>query len=125
MANEQYLTATHTPVVTYQSANDQQSEDLPDWLNIGYGDLQERQLSYGYHTVTEEDIGQPDGIAYRYYSDSNWWWLIMSYNGIINPFTDLELGMRLKIPNLQQSKLLLQAVVATKKNDLRDTFVTI
>ena len=122
---EQYLQATHTPTVVYQSADDSQAELLPDWLNVAYGDLHERNIQYGFHTVTEEDLGQPDGIAYRYYEDSNWWWLIMSYNGIINPMTDLKLGQRLKIPNLQQSKLFLQSVITDAKNDQRDKFATI
>lgn len=36
-------------------------------------------------------------IAERHYSDSNWWWIILQYNGITDPFS-VKRGDRLKMP---------------------------
>ena len=31
----------------------------------------------------------PDIIAHNYYGDSDWWWLVLLYNDIINPFNEI------------------------------------
>ena len=36
-------------------------------------------------------------IAERHYSDSNWWWIILQYNGITDPFS-VKRGDQLKMP---------------------------
>lgn len=123
--SEQYLQATHIPNVIFQGQGAAQSEVLPDWLNARYVDLHEKVLEYVLHTVTETDLGQPDAIAYAHYGDSNWWWLICSYNGIVNPMTDMFLGQRLRIPTLQQAQMSLQSPPDARREDRRGQTVTI
>jgi hypothetical protein len=108
MANEQYLQGQHIPTVVFQNQGNSQSVLMPDWLNARYVDMQNKVFEYVVHIVTDSDLGQPDAIAYRYYEDSNWWWIICSYNGVINPIRDMFLGQRLRIPVLQQVQLVLQ-----------------
>jgi hypothetical protein len=123
--NEQYLMATHTQFKTYQGEGAAQSEQMPDWLSARYIDLHERVLEFRFHIVTESDIGEPDRIAYQYYGDSRWWWLVCSYNGIVHPLTDLIVGQKLKIPTLQQAQLNLQSPPDTRKEDQRGRVVII
>lgn len=49
------------------------------------------------HTVLEGETLQ--NIAYRYYKDSGRWGDIATFNGIINPFDELETHQVLNIPN--------------------------
>lgn len=123
--NEQYLQATHIPVIAYQAQGAAQSEVLPDWLSARYVDLHEKVLQFFFHTVTETDLGQPDQIAYKYYNDSNWWWMLCSYNGIVNPMTDMYLGQRIRIPALHQAQLSLQSPPDSNREDRRGQTVTI
>jgi hypothetical protein len=107
---EQFLQQAHIPNIIYQGQGAAQSEILPDWLSATYLDLQESVLQYTLHTVSETDISQPDGISYTNYGRSDWWWLICTYNGIVNPITDMYIGQKLRIPALQQTQLLLQVL---------------
>lgn len=115
-ALEQFLQAAHIPVVTYRNQGSAQSESLPDWLNARYVDVASSVLQYTLHTVSETDLYQPDSIAYRAYGRSDWWWLICTYNGIVNPVQDMYLGQRLRIPALQQTQLLLQSSGDRREN---------
>lgn len=118
---EQYLQERHIPVVRYQGQGAAQSEELPDWLNARYADLYLASMETQLHIVSDTDLAQPDAIAYRYYRNSNWWWLLCSYNGIVNPLTDMFLGQRLKIPALQQAQLLLQELGNRRENRIGTT----
>ena len=55
-----------------------------------------------YYKVTSEDIGRPDLISVKAYSDKskmNLWWIVMWINQIHNVWTDLQIGMVLNIPH--------------------------
>lgn len=42
------------------------------------------------HTVFSVSQGDtPDIIAHKFYGSSEWWWLVLLYNDVINPFEDL------------------------------------
>lgn len=125
MALEQFLMATHTPQDVYQGQGSAQSEVLPDWLNCRYIDIHERVVEFVLHTITETDLGEPDGIAYTYYGDSRWWWLICSYNGIVNPMTDMVPGDKLRVPILQHAQMSLQSPPDANREDRRGRTVTI
>lgn len=120
---EQFLQAAHIPTVVFQDQGSAPSELLPDWLNARYVDVQESVLQYQLHTVSETDVAQPDSIAHRFYGKSDWWWLICTYNGIVNPTTDMYLGQKLRIPALQQTQLLLQSLGDRRENRIGETAV--
>lgn len=123
--SSQFLQETHIPKVIYQRQGSAMEETLPDWLSAQYIDLHERAINYQTHVVTESDIGQPDGIAHKYYGDSQWWWLLCSYNGIVNPATDMYAGQRVRVPALHQAQMALQSVPNVRREDLRGRTVRI
>jgi hypothetical protein len=52
------------------------------------------------YRVTDEDLMAPDLISYKVYGTEEYWWLILRFNRIIDPFTELETGDLLYIPNI-------------------------
>jgi len=52
-----------------------------------------------YYRVNSADVMRPWLISYNCYGVVDFWWLLMFINDIENPFTDLEEGMLLKVPN--------------------------
>ena len=57
--------------------------------------------------ITNEMINRPDVISYIAYQRPDLWWAIFDLNNIKNPFTDLVVNQRLRIPELS---LLLAAI---------------
>ena len=55
--------------------------------------------TYTNHEVTQEERGAPDLISLREYSSEDFWWHIMTYNGICR-FRDIVQGLTLKIPDI-------------------------
>jgi len=53
-----------------------------------------------YYRVTQADLMRPDMISYKNYTTVNFWWIIMVYNKVENPLTDMAVGDLLKIPAL-------------------------
>lgn len=51
------------------------------------------------YRVSGTDLLRPDLISYKAYGTVQFWWVIMTVNGITNPFTDLEVGDILEIPS--------------------------
>jgi nucleoid-associated protein YgaU len=41
-----------------------------------------------------------DQIAYRYYNDSTYWWIIPEFNPEVKDFTNIPNGTVLRIPNV-------------------------
>lgn len=52
-----------------------------------------------YHIVEDSEVGRLDLIAYKYYSDSSYWWAIALANDFIDPFA-LNKGVMIRIPSL-------------------------
>lgn len=57
-----------------------------------------KEGTYYRYTVTASDIGRIDLIAWKYYRNVYWWWVIALVNHISNPITDLTIGTVLLIP---------------------------
>ena len=55
--------------------------------------------NYTNHEVTQDERGAPDLISLREYDTEDFWWHIMTYNGICR-FRDIIEGKTLKIPTL-------------------------
>ena len=49
-----------------------------------------------------------DTISYRFYNTTALWWMIANYNGVLDPFTELVVGDKIKIvkPELISSLIL-------------------
>jgi hypothetical protein len=50
-----------------------------------------------YHQVTVVDVLRLDLIAYKYYTNVEYWWIIAAANSILDPF-NLVIGTILRIP---------------------------
>jgi hypothetical protein len=57
------------------------------------------EYTVDYYRIVAQDAMRPDLISYRCYGTVEFWWLILVFNGIENPFTDLVEGNILQIPN--------------------------
>lgn len=55
--------------------------------------------AYTVHEVTQEERGSPDLISFREYGSEDFWWHILTYNGICR-FRDVVEGLSLNIPDL-------------------------
>ena len=53
-----------------------------------------------YYRVAEDDLQRPDLISYKAYQTVKYWWLICYANGVLDPFTDLEVVKLMTIPNI-------------------------
>lgn len=53
---------------------------------------------YVLHTIDIND--NFDSLALKYYQNATLWWVICDYNHIQNPYTQLKIGDKIKIPTL-------------------------
>ncbi len=68
-------------------------------------------------TITQADLANLPGIAYRYYNDENAFHVIMAYNGLTDPLTDLYPGSTLDLFTKQS----LDAFLAAQKTPASST----
>lgn len=54
-------------------------------------------------TVPQFCEGRLDLVSYIHYETTKLWWLIAHVNGILDPLTDLEAGMVIKIPSVSEA----------------------
>ena len=49
-------------------------------------------------------INRPDAIAYKFYGNAKFWWIIAERNEILDPFKDFYKGRTIKIPAMERLK---------------------
>ena len=52
-----------------------------------------------YYRVDSSDLPDPALISFKCYGTPDFWWLIMLFNGVENPLTELAEGILLEIPS--------------------------
>ena len=52
------------------------------------------------YLVTSKDMANSFGIAFTIYGDRDYWWIVCTYNGIIDPITGFIPGRILQLPSL-------------------------
>jgi hypothetical protein len=52
------------------------------------------------YRLSEEDILRPDLVSKKVYNTEEYWWFILFFNSVVDPFTELEVGDLLFIPNI-------------------------
>lgn len=67
-------------------------------------------------TITDADIGNLAGLAYRYYSDVSLWRMILAFNGLQDPIQDMWPGQVLKLPSKSDVIQYLNAQLQTQQN---------
>lgn len=70
-----------------------------DYMSSALKDFSPRHELSTYR-VTEQDLLAPDLISHNVYGTEQYWWIILRFNKIVNPFIELEVGDLLYIPNL-------------------------
>jgi len=58
------------------------------------------------YSIPVDEVGRPDKISQTVYGSDSYDWLILYYNKVLNPFTDLNIGRVLKIPFLEDVRWL-------------------
>lgn len=53
-----------------------------------------------YHEVTSGEEGRLDLIAFQYYGQPQFWWVIAEANDIVLPMRDVFAGLVLRIPSI-------------------------
>jgi hypothetical protein len=70
----------------------------------------------GWHTIRKEEC-HPEYLSYTLYGSLQYWWILMLYNGLLNP-KDLKVGLKIKYPNLAAiEQLYLQASINQKAKE--------
>lgn len=105
----------YAPIIEVEDETGATFLDL-DVLNAAYEGMHEQSMSCTSFTVTDSEVSQPDAIAYRFYGDERLWWVICTFNGIVDPYTELTAGTKLLIPRLDEVVLFL-----TRDDSLRST----
>jgi hypothetical protein len=57
-------------------------------------------IPYKIALINHDVQNRPDLLSYAAYGDVGYWWLIILFNGIIDPFSDLVVDKEIKIPVL-------------------------
>ena len=60
--------------------------------------IMNKDITYLVHKVLKNDT--PDSISLTYYNSPLYYWVILDYNDIQDPFAPLVVGSELKIPTL-------------------------
>ena len=55
---------------------------------------------FEYWRVPQYCVGRMDLVSHIHYGTVDLWWLIAKANNIVDPLSELESGMELKIPNV-------------------------
>lgn len=75
---------------------------------------------YKNHEVTQDERGSPDLISMREYGTEDFWWHILTFNGICR-FRDVVEGMTLRIPAMGALVSLTNDAVSDRANPNRGT----
>lgn len=52
-----------------------------------------------YYRLKGDDIMRLDLVSYKCYGTVQFWWLLGSFNGVKDPFVDMNVGDLFKVPN--------------------------
>lgn len=73
-----------------------------------------------YYQLEREDSGRPDMISFKAYNQMDFWWIILKFNDIIDPFSELVEGVVLKIPQITEINTWYTKVKTHLDKDARD-----
>lgn len=71
--------------------------------------------------VDQSDVANAPGIAFRFYGSADYWWVILLFNGILDPIEELTAGLVLQLPSLAD----INAFLSLKDSEDQDLAVTI
>lgn len=88
---------------------------FPDALRCRAMDALTQIRDYHPHTIQQHEEGAFDLLALDYYGTERLFWVIMAFNGL-PLFTQLRVGMKIRIPEAGQVKQLLTSLTTGGSN---------
>ena len=70
-----------------------------DFLHNSISNLVGRRRS-GHYRLSVLDRKRPDITSYRNYGTPNYWWIVLAFNGVQDPFFETRVGRMFAIPNV-------------------------
>ena len=96
---------------------------IRDYSNAAYVDLLDTLIFDYVYLLEECFIGYPELLSFKLYNNMDYWDFLLMYNGIMDWYDGMSVGMALNIPTLQSMENMKTAMTQTKSNV--NTFVTI
>lgn len=115
MANNTSERGDYCPLVAIVNERGQTEVSL-DTLSATYELLTDQQIAYDTFQITDSEAQQLDAVAYRYYGDSQLWWLIAAFNFIIDPYTEVVPGLKVRVPRLDEVMIYLTRDDSANRN---------
>ena len=81
---------------------DRELKVVMDYMSAPYLNLNEYITKYSTHVISQAFEGRPDLISHKLYGSVDLWWVVCQFNGVVNPFTDLYVGLLIKVPDYSQ-----------------------
>lgn len=91
-----------------------------NYLSSLYKNIRFQIQAVQVYTLTQSDTANAPGLAFRFYGDVGYWWVICLFNGIIDPIEELVPGRTLQLPSIADVNAFL-----TAQDDALATSVTI
>lgn len=52
-----------------------------------------------YYTLQQQDTGRPEFLAYKFYGNTSYYWIICKLNNIDDVYNDMESGKSIQLPS--------------------------
>lgn len=89
-----------------------------DYLSAKYANLRYIVPARDSYTITSADECNSPGLAFDFYGSRDYWWVILLFNGILDPVGGLYVGLTLQLPSLADVNAFLAAQDASTESDL-------
>jgi hypothetical protein len=92
-----------------------------DYLSARYLNIKFIVPARNSFTVTQAYEANAPGIAFDFYGSADYWWVILLFNGIVEPLEELVAGRVLQLPGLAD----INAFLSLKESQNQDLTVTL
>ena len=92
------------------------SEDVYDYLDSYFIEQVNKLPVFG-KTIVQIEENRPDLVSYRIYGTTQFWYILMIYNGMVSPF-DLTEGQELNYPRIEDIEKLYFSLNALQRKNV-------
>lgn len=106
------------PVVTIKTRSS--IYQLADWLNSSYINRIPNLELQAQYVLQAQDVPFPELISFKNYGTTDFWWVLLMYNGVIDPIAEMQAGIVWGIPSYAsiQNMLSSSSVGAASTNQI-------
>lgn len=94
---------------SYLSTSQRGQTQSLDYLSAKYKNIRQILPAKQAYTLSMADYANAPGLAFRFYGDRNYWWVVCLYNGILDPITGFQPGDVIYLPSLADINALLSS----------------